>query len=108
MMIIKAAWNVARPALKELMDAGADGRIVAHISGLALQVEGVKQVHAIRTRYVAGNMLVDLHVLVDPELSVRDGHTIAQKVEHKLLDAKADIIDVLVHIEPVKTGDIPT
>ncbi len=105
MMIIKAAWNVARPALKELMDAGADGRIVEHISGLALQVEGVRQVHAIRSRYAAGNMLVDLHVLVDPDLSVRDGHAIAQKVEYMLLEADTDIIDVLVHIEPFETGD---
>lgn len=106
-MIIKAAWNVAGPALKELIDAGADGRIVDRIRGLALQVEGVRQVHAIRTRYVAGSMLLDLHVLVDPGLSVRDGHTIAQKVEHTLLKAEADIIDVLVHIEPVETGDLP-
>jgi len=106
-MIIKAAWKVAGPALKELIDAGADGRIVDRIRGLALNVKGVKQVHAIRTRYVAGSMLVDLHVLVDPGLSVHDGHAIAQKVEHILLEAETDIIDVLVHIEPVKTGDIP-
>jgi cation diffusion facilitator family transporter len=107
MMIIKAAWKVACPALKELMDAGADGRIIDHISGLALQVDGVRQVHAIRTRYVAGNMLVDLHVLVDPDLSVRDGHAIAQEVKHMLLEADTDIIDVLIHIEPVETGDLP-
>ena len=106
-MIIKAAWNVACPALKELIDAGADERRVEHISGLSLQVEGVRQVHAIRTRYVAGNMLVDLHVLVDPGLSVADGHAIAQKVECRLLDEESDIIDVLVHIEPAETGDVP-
>jgi cation diffusion facilitator family transporter len=106
-MIIKAAWKVACPALKELMDAGADGRIVSRINVLALQVAGVRQVHAVRTRYVAGSMLVDLHVLVDPGLSVRDGHAIAQKVEHRLLEADTDIIDVLVHIEPAKAGDIP-
>jgi cation diffusion facilitator family transporter len=106
-LIIKAAWDVACPALKELIDAGADERFVEHISSLARQVEGVRQVHAVRTRYVAGNMLVDLHVLVDPYLSVHDGHTIAQKVEKSLLEAEADIIDVLVHIEPVETGDRP-
>jgi len=106
-MIIKAAWNVACPALKELIDAGADERIVDYISSLALQVEGVRQVHAIRTRYVAGNMMVDLHVLVDPVLSVRDGHAIAQKVEVRLLKTETDIIDVLVHIEPFETRDIP-
>ncbi len=106
-MILKTAWNVACPALKELIDAGADERIVNYISSLALQVEGVRQVHAIRTRYVAGNMMVDLHILVDPGLSVRDGHSIAQKVELRLLKTETDIIDVLVHIEPFETRDIP-
>jgi divalent metal cation (Fe/Co/Zn/Cd) transporter len=52
-------------------------------------------------------MMVDLHVLVDPALSVRDGHTIARKVEHRLLEMQTDIIDVLVHIEPVENGDLP-
>ena len=106
-MIIKAAWTVAGPALKELIDAGADERIVERISSIALQVDGVRQVHAIRTRYVAGNMMVDLHVLVDPALSVQGGHTIAQAVEQRLLETDTSMIDVLVHIEPVETGDIP-
>ncbi len=50
-------------------------------------------------------MVVDLHVLVDPDLSVRDGHAIAQEVEYMLLEADTAIIDVLVHIEPFETGD---
>jgi cation diffusion facilitator family transporter len=106
-LIAKVSWNICRPAFKEVMDAGADRHIVENISSLALQVEGVKEVHAIRTRYVAGNMMVDLHVLVDPALSVREGHAIVQKVEHCLLQKEADIIDVLVHVEPVETDDVP-
>lgn len=106
-LIAKVSWDICRPALKELMDAGADARLVGHISTLALQVTGVRQVHAVRTRAVAGSMLVDLHVLVDPDLSVHDGHTIAQAVEKRLMEAETDIIDVLVHIEPVETDDVP-
>lgn len=105
-LIIKAAWDICRPALKELIDAGADGRIVERISGLALQIAGVRQVHAVRTRYIAGNMVVDLHVLIDPHLSVLDGHTIAQEVERRLLEEGPDIVDVLVHIEPFETGNM--
>jgi cation diffusion facilitator family transporter len=102
LVIIKAAFDICRPAIRELMDAGADARVVQHISAQALQVAGVRQVHAVRTRSVAGSMLVDLHVLVDPALNVRDAHTIAQQVEQCLLDEGSDIVDVLVHIEPAE------
>jgi divalent metal cation (Fe/Co/Zn/Cd) transporter len=41
-----------------------------------------------------------LHVLVDPELTVREGHDIASAVKHRLLEQGPNVIDVLVHIEP--------
>jgi cation diffusion facilitator family transporter len=104
-LIIKTAWDIALPALKELIDAGADRHVVDNITTLALQVEGVRQVHAVRTRYVSDTMLVDLHVLVDPELRVREGHEIARRVEQHLLEAGPDIVDVLVHIEPFEAQD---
>ncbi len=108
LLIIKAARDICRPALKELIDEGADTRMVQHISSRALQVAGVRQAHAVRTRYLAGSMLVDLHILVDPALSVRQGHAIAQEVERLLLNDGSNIIDVLVHVEPYEPEDRPT
>lgn len=106
-LIARAAWNICRPAIGELADAGADARAVQLISSLALKVDGVRQVHAVRTRAVAGSMLVDLHVLVDPGLSVHEGHEISRRVKSRLLDEGPDIVDVLVHIEPAAPEDIP-
>jgi cation diffusion facilitator family transporter len=101
--IFKASWDICRPALRELIDTGASGRDVQTIKQLALSVEGVRHVHAVRTRYSGPGMCVDLHVLVDPLISVRAGHTISGKVEHLLKAQVPAIIDVVIHIEPHET-----
>ena len=57
--------------------------------------------HDLCTRYMRDNLLADLHVMVEPLLSVRDGHRIAHLVEEKLLlEGPTNLIDVLVHVEP--------
>ncbi len=53
-----------------------------------------------RTRYIGPGLQVDLHVLVEPELSVRQGHAIAGVVKQCLLEEGPNVVDVLVHIEP--------
>ena len=71
-----------------------------HISDIALATRGVKSVHAIRTRRVGAGWYVDLHIQVDPEMSVKKGHDISEKVKQRLLDEGPDILDVVVHLEP--------
>ncbi|HOB71666.1 MAG TPA: cation transporter dimerization domain-containing protein, partial [bacterium] len=66
----------------------------------ARSVEGVKDVHKCRTRYLGSGIQVDMHVLVNPEMSVRSGHEISAAVKKELLDQVDDIIDVVVHLEP--------
>jgi len=99
-MILYAAWEVAAPAFRHLIDAGASEKERARICAIALDTDGVRSIHAVRTRYVGPGLLVDLHVMVGGDLSVREGHDIARSVKHRLIDGGPDIIDVLVHIEP--------
>ena len=56
--------------------------------------------HAIRTRKFGSNLAVDLHVLVEPGISVREGHQISQEVERKIISDGPGVLDVVVHIEP--------
>jgi cation diffusion facilitator family transporter len=98
--ILYSAWQIARPALGELSDSGANEATRQRIRELVLQIDGVRDCHALRTRRNGPGLIVDLHVLVDPELSVRTGHEIAVNVRRQLLDDGPSILDVLVHIEP--------
>jgi cation diffusion facilitator family transporter len=99
-LILQAVWEIARPALNQLVDTGADQKEQQTILELALGSDGVLAVHALRTRYIGPGLQVDLHVMVEPELTVREGHDIANIVKQRLLRERPDIVDVLVHIEP--------
>jgi len=98
--ILKVSWDIMRPSLEELADRGASLRECAQIEKIAMDVAGVKNVHAIRTRKCGESLYVDLHVVVDPEISVRLGHSISENVEEALLKDGPRILDVVAHLEP--------
>ncbi len=99
-LILHASWKIAWPALRQLIDAGATEKECRQILALAKTTEGVQAVHKLRTRYIGPGLQVDLHVQVDPGLSVRLGHDIAGAVKQQLLEQGPDVVDVLVHLEP--------
>ena len=100
LFILKAAWKITRPALGELVDEAAPERVRENIERVALATPGVKHVHALRTRYVGSALQVDLHVNVDRQITVHEGHEIAEQVQRHLLAEEPDVVDVVVHIEP--------
>jgi cation diffusion facilitator family transporter len=70
LFILWAAWRISAPALAQLIDTAAPAEERELLERLALSVEGVRDAHAIRTRYVGSALAVDLHVVVDAALSV--------------------------------------
>ena len=60
----------------------------------------MRGVHRIRTRGTEGEVYADLHVLVDPSMTVADAHRFADEVEADIKERFANVIEVLVHIEP--------
>ncbi len=98
--ILQAAFSIVWPAVKKLADTGAARGDCQLILDLAKRVDGVQSVHGLRTRYVGSGLQVDLHVLVDSELTVREGHDIAHRVEAVLLAGGPSVTSVLLHIEP--------
>jgi len=98
--ILKVSWDIISPSISELTDRGASIKDREFIKKIAIGVNGVKDVHAIRTRKFGENLYADLHVLVDPEISVRLGHNISEEVKKELLINGPGILDVVVHMEP--------
>ncbi len=98
--VLHAAIRIIRPALDELVDAGAPRAHRKELERLALEVAGVRAAHALRTRYIGSELAVDVHIEVDAELSVADGFAIASEVKHDLLKRGPDVADVVVQIEP--------
>ena len=100
LFILKVSWDIIRPAVSELAEGGASEYDRKKIKSIVMEVDGVKATHAIRTRKLGAGLYVDLHVLVDGEMTVQKGHLVSHEVKNKLLVKGPDILDVVVHIEP--------
>ncbi len=100
LMIAKIGWDVGWNAIRELVDTGLEADRVAEIRRSILAVEGVDDAHMLRTRRVGADALVDVHVQVNPRLSVSEGHQIGDYVRTKLVNNIEEVADVTVHIDP--------
>ena len=98
-MIVYTAWQVFKEANVTLSDAV---RIPpSDICSVVLGVPGVLGCHTVRTRGSEAEVYVDLHVQVDPNTSVADGHEIAEKAERAVVEHFAEVADVIAHLEPL-------
>jgi cation diffusion facilitator family transporter len=101
--ILRVAWTVIRPALGILSDeARLDPEVIEDV---ARSIEGVREIHRIRTRGHHDAVFVDLHVQVDPHATVESAHAIAHRVEDALRRTFPQVRDVMTHLEP--HGDPP-
>jgi cation diffusion facilitator family transporter len=94
------AYNLFKPALAEIMDAAPKANLEKDVREITLSVEGVYDMEKCLIRKMGFDYFVDLHVIVDGNLSVREGHIIAHNVKDALLKTKLRINDVIIHIEP--------
>ncbi len=99
-MIISIGWRQGRKAVEELIDTGLDPDRVAAIETAMAEVEGVHNPHQLRTRRMGHEAMVDVHVQVNPRLSVSEGHQIAEYVRTRVIDSIDEVSDVTVHIDP--------
>jgi cation diffusion facilitator family transporter len=99
-IIFWAGASLFWESLQDLMDRQADPEILATLRALAQAVPGVRGVEKLLARKSGLEYFVDIHVEVDPDLSVREGHRIGHVVKDSLLAAGLAVKDVLVHIEP--------
>jgi len=98
--ILKVSWDIISPSLSELADLGAPQKSREKIRSIAMGINGVKSVHGIRTRRLGSGLHVDLHILVDGEMTVSMGHDISAAVKSALIEKGPKILDAVVHLEP--------
>jgi len=98
-MIAHMGAKFALDALSELVDTGLDEEEVEAIRKTLLATPGVLSLHELRTRKMADNALVDAHIIVDPKISVSEGHYIAETARLAVLKHH-HVLDVMVHIDP--------
>ncbi len=93
---------VLRPALSELMDESAKREVIEGIRRTAGGIAGVERVEKCMVRKSGPRYLVDMHVEVNPDMTVKEGHGIAHDVKDKVMEKFPAVKDVMVHVEPAR------
>jgi len=100
LLIAKIGWGLGWSGVKELVDTGATAEQLEEIGRSIREVEGVEAFHDLRTRRMGQAILVEVHVMVESQLTVSEGHMIGDRVQAHLVEACEYISQVLVHIDP--------
>lgn len=100
--IIWAGISIARPSLGELLEEGLPADVLARISSAVETTPGVRAFHHLRARRNGHAVIVDMHIKVDPDITVTQGHDIASEVERRLRDIVGTDIISGIHVEPYK------
>lgn len=98
--VAKIGLGLVWSAFKELSDTAPDREVLIQLTEYAEQVEGIRQVHDMRARLSGSQIFVELHIVVDPDLTVRAGHDIARNVKRQLLREFSDVTRVIIHTDP--------
>ncbi|MDR3406121.1 MAG: cation diffusion facilitator family transporter [Chthoniobacter sp.] len=100
-------YKLLMPALHEVMDTAPPKELQTTVRTIAAGVTGVAEVEKCRIRKMGIAYYVDIHIGVDANLTVRTGHEISHAVKDAIRTVKPEIVDVLVHIEPIESVAVP-
>ncbi len=100
LMIMGVAGKIFLEGVVELSEHAADRESILKMEKLLKEEEEISGWHALRTRKLGGELFADVHILLDPQISVLKGHEISNKIEEKIRKALSKPVNVLIHIEP--------
>ena len=104
--ILYIAWDAGRDVFARIMDA-IEPDTVAQIERVAGAAAGVHRVDEVRARWIGHRILIELAIQVAPQLTVAEGHRIAEEVRHELLHHIPRLADAHVHVNPAWQGTDP-
>lgn len=100
LMIVKMGWDYGWNSIKELIDTAVEPELIEKIESIINSIDGIERIHQLRSRYMGGDVLIDVHILVAPKISVSEGHYISQQVQQALVNGIESVKDVIVHVDP--------
>lgn len=98
--IIVVAVKMSLPSLAELLETSLPDEIEKEIISISNSVQGVENIHELKTRRNGISYIIDAHIVVDPHISVTEAHNIATDVENALKEKYGNETQINIHIEP--------
>ncbi len=103
--LVIVAIGIMHAAAAELVDRAPGRDVIESIERAVVDTRGVRGYHAVRARQSGGRVEMDIHVQVDPQLSVAAGHDIATAVRDRVQEKVPEVSQVIVHVEPDPEAD---
>ena len=108
-LILIVAVRIGLEGADELIDTAVDPELELRIRAQIMAVEGILDAHELRTRRMGPKILADVHIRVDPRITVSEGHRIGDEVISRLKNTFIELDDVVVHVDPEDdTESLPT
>jgi len=101
-LVARMGWSFGWNALHDLMDRAVDEDTLAAISQTLTDTPGVHGWHDLRTRKMGDGILVDVHLEIDGELTVAQGHRIAMEARRRVMETHA-VMNVMTHVDPIES-----
>ena len=98
-IVIRIGWRFTWDSVKELVDTGLSPEDTATLKAIALNTEGVRDIHELRSRRMGRDILLDVHLMVRPDISVSEGHQIGMQAVARMRDELDNIRDINFHID---------
>ena len=103
--IIKVAIEITKSSTGDLLDQSLSKEVEDEMIDLIKKIDGIKNPHKIRTRRIGNDYFIDIHIEVDPNISIKNAHEIATKVEDNVRNRYGENTDIIVHVEPYEIVD---
>jgi len=100
LFVVKAGVGLFRTAYEELMDAALPQKMLDDIENLSMQVDGVERIKDLKGRKMGIDILVDMTIEVNKDISVEEAHLITARVRRNILKSVRGAKEILIHVEP--------
>ena len=105
-MIMKVGYELTLGGFRDLMDTALNEKDTQKLQTTIDNISGVIKSHDLRTRKIGGEVLMDVHILVDSDLTVTEGHEVADRVRRQLIKEYPNTQDVLVHVDGYDDSEV--
>lgn len=100
LLIFKVGIDLMKPAFAELLESSLPPETEEEIGRIIMDVQGVKRYHNLKTRKSGNYYIIDVHIKVDPAITIVAAHDIATDVEHSIKERWGSATQIMVHTEP--------
>jgi cation diffusion facilitator family transporter len=98
--IVKVAFDLLKNGIGDLMEQSLPDEVEDEILKMVAEVPGIAEPHDLRTRRIGNHYAIELHILMDGDISLRKAHDKASEVEELLRQHYGEETHIAVHVEP--------